>query len=87
MDVNDNPPVFSEPSGIYRARLSETSAPGSVVTTSMALSDADADQNAKLKVECVREEGEEGCDVFDVEEQVCGADLSFLHHLREYHQL
>lgn len=69
MDKNDNAPQFL--SAPYRFTLNETVPVGEVVFTSIAITDADKNENARITLECEEAESRDGvCETFEVEARV-----------------
>lgn len=66
LDKNDNAPQFL--SAPYRFTLNETVPVGEVVFTSIAITDADKNENARITLECEEAESRDGvCETFEVE--------------------
>lgn len=54
LDVNDNPPVYQDQP--YSFSVAESASPGATLFSLIKVSDADEGENAKVTLECVREE-------------------------------
>ena len=54
LDVNDNPPVYHDQP--YSFSVAESASPGATLFSQIKISDADEGENAKVTLECVKEE-------------------------------
>ncbi|KAK8401064.1 hypothetical protein O3P69_002684 [Scylla paramamosain] len=64
LDVNDNPPVYHDQP--YSFSVAESASPSATLFSHIKISDADEGDNAKVTLECVKEESPRACEQFEI---------------------